>query len=81
MCEGCDENRFKSNFWRYVLMVILAFFNFNSHLQTVQGNNVVFKLKNEVIMVKENERLDMKTEIELTLNKDNIDKTTQQHYI
>ena|GEM_PF-5911817 len=62
-------------------MVILAFFNFNSHLQTVQGNNVVFKLKNEVIMVKENERLDMKTEIELTLNKDNIDKTTQQHYI
>ena len=62
-------------------MVILAFFNFNSHLQTVQENNVVFKLKNEVIMVKENERLDMKTEIELTLNKDNIDKTTQQHYI
>ena len=62
-------------------MVILAFFNFNSHLQTVQGNNLVFKLKNEVIMVKENERLDMKTEIELTLNKDNIDKTTQQHFI
>lgn len=58
------------------------FFNFNSSLHQSQENKEVFELKEEVIMIKENETVYMKRQIESTISNGEAeaDKTTPKHY-